>query len=111
MWLSGQWFGPELVERIAATIAAEPAISRRALSRRVCEWLEWRALTGTLREVGCRKALLELEQRGGIQLPARVEVANFTPAAATRRRPPEVAAVRCRLEELGAVVAVTSRYR
>ncbi len=112
MWLSGQWFGPELVERIAATIDAEPAISRRALSRRVCEWLEWRAPTGKLREVGCRKALLALERRGGIQLPVRVEVANFTPAAATRRSPPEVAAVRCRLEELGevAVMAVTSRY-
>jgi len=112
MWLSGQWFGSDLVERIAATLDAEPAMSRSALSRRVCEWLEWRAPDGKLREVGCRKALLELERRGGVQLPAREEVASFKPEATKRRSPPEVAEVRCRLDELGevAVVPVTSRY-
>jgi hypothetical protein len=112
MWLSGQWFGSELVERIAATIDAEPAISRSALSRRVCEWLEWRAPDGKLREVGCRKALLELERRGGVQLPECEEVASFGPEATKRRSPPEVAEVRCSLDKLGevAVVPVTSRY-
>jgi hypothetical protein len=112
MWLSGQWFGSELVERIAAAIASEPAISRSALSRQVCEWLEWRAPDGKLREVGCRKALLELARRGVVQLPDREEVASFKPAATKRRSPPEVAEVRCSLDELGevAVVPVTSRY-
>jgi len=112
MWLSGQWFGSKLVERIAATIDAEPAISRSALSRRVCEWLEWRAPDGKLREVGCRKALLELERRGGVRLPECEEVASFGPEATKRRSPPEVAEVRCSLDKLGevAVVPVTSRY-
>ena len=112
MWLSGQWFGAEQVERIAATIAADPTISRSALSRRVCEWLGWRAPDGRLREVGCRKALLELERRGIVHLPERQEVANFAPGAAKRGEPPEVAEVVCGLDELGevAVVPVTSRY-
>ena len=112
MWLSGQWFGSELVERISATINSEPAISRSVLSRRVCEWLEWRAPNGKLREVGCRKALLELERRGVVQLPDRKEVASFQPEARKRRHPPEIAEIQCSLGELGevAVVAVTSRY-
>ncbi len=112
MWLSGQWFGSELLERISATVESEPAISRSVLSRLVCEWLEWRAPNGKLREVGCRKALLELERRGAVQLPDRKEVASFQPEARKRRRPPEVAEVQCSLVELGevAVVAVTSRY-
>jgi len=112
MWLSGQWFGLEVVERIAATVKAEPAISRRALSRRVCEWLDWRAPDGKLREVSCRKALLELERRGHVALPACEEVPGFAPEAAKRRQPPAMPEVKCRLEELGAieVVPVTSRY-
>ena len=112
MWLSGQWFGAEVVERIAATVEAESTISRSALSRRVCEWLEWRAPDGKFREVGCRKALLELERRGIVQLPECEEVPSFTAEAAKRRSPPEVAEVRCSLDELGevSVVAVTSRY-
>lgn len=112
MWLSGQWFGLEVVERIAATVKAEPAISRRALSRRVCEWLDWRAPDGKLREVSCRKTLLELERRGHVALPACEEVPGFAPEAAKRRPPPAMPEVRCRLEELGAieVVPVTSRY-
>jgi len=112
MWLSGQWFGLEVVERIAATVKAEPAISRRALSRRVCEWLDWRAPDGKLREVSCRKALLELERRGHVALPACEEVPGFAPEAAKRRQPPAMPEVKGRLEELGAieVVPVTSRY-
>ena len=112
MWLSSQWFGPEVVERIAATVKVEPSISRRALSRRVCEWLDWRAPDGKLREVSCRKALLELERRGHVALPACEEVPGFAPEAAKRREPPAMPEVRCRIEELGAieVVPVTSRY-
>ena len=101
-----------MVERIGATLESEPSISRSALSRRVCEWLEWRAPDGKLREMGCRKALLELERRGVVRLPDCKEVASFKPEARKRISPPDVAEVRCNLDELGevAVVAVTSRY-
>jgi hypothetical protein len=108
MWLSGQWFGAEVVARIAAAVKTDPAISRRALSRRVCEWLDWRAPDGRLREMSCRTALLELQRRGGVELPACEKVTR----APTMRAQPTVAEVRGRLEDLGeiTVVPVTSRY-
>lgn len=55
---------------IRALTAAEPELSRTALSRRVCEDLDWRDPTGRLCEVSCRIALNELERAGEITLPA-----------------------------------------
>ena len=111
MWLSGQWFGAEVVARIVAALKANPSISRRALSRRVCEWLEWRARDGRLREMSCRKALLELQRRGCVELPACEKVAGVGASAAPPSAPVAVAEVRGRLEDLGeiTVVPVTSR--
>ena len=57
------------MERICNTVEMNPMLTRSALSRQVCEWLNWRAANGTLREVSCRKALLKLEARTAIRLP------------------------------------------
>jgi len=113
MWLSGQWFGPTMVERIASAVQVEPSISRRALSRRVCEWLDWRGPGGKLSEVSCRKALAELERRGKLELPRGCSIPQ--PAEAKASTVPEVAnaaEVRASLAELGEVelVLVSSRY-
>jgi len=62
-------FTEDLMTKIAETIKTEPSISRRQLSRRICEWMDWRSPNGKLREVGCRKALLELHRRKLIELP------------------------------------------
>lgn len=112
MWQSGQWFGADVVERIGSTIDSDPTISRSSLSRQVCEWLDWRGADGRLREVGCRKALLGLERRGLIELPAAEQVANFSRPVPEPPVPPNVAEVSCGLAELGEVeiVLVTSRY-
>jgi hypothetical protein len=112
MRLCGQRFGPELVDRISARIEAEPAMSRRALSRQVCEWLNWRAPNGKLREVSCRKALLRLHRGGHVRLPEPRRVPGFTAGPAERKLPPVVSKVRCSLAELGGVevVPVSSRY-
>lgn len=59
-----------MLERIQQTIDAEPGLSRAALSRRVCQWLNWRTALGQLKEVSGRVALLKLHRRGLIQLPA-----------------------------------------
>ena len=64
MRLLGQDFSSGLVKRIRAVVESEPARARSALARRVGEWLDWRTPTGRLREVSCRKALVELERRG-----------------------------------------------
>jgi hypothetical protein len=112
MWYSGQWFGPEVVARIAEAVEAVPSISRRALSRKLCEWLDWRSPSGKLREVGGRKALAELEKRGDITLPAPVQVREFERERGTGHQPVAVSEMRCNLDELGVVdvVEVTSRY-
>ncbi len=113
MWLSGQWFGREVVERIAATVQAEPSISRRALSRRVCEWLGWHGANGKPREVSCRKALLELARRGHVHLPACQAQPGCASTAPAPRATPAVAEVCCSLAALGQVdvMPVSSRHR
>ncbi len=73
MRLYGQDFGAATVARIRAAVSADPRLTRSALSRRVCEWLEWRAPNGALREMSCRKALLALHARGEIGLPSARE--------------------------------------
>lgn len=70
MRVSGQEIDAELIGRITATVEREPHISRRELSRRVCEWANWKAANGKPQEVSCRKLLLELHKRSVVHLPA-----------------------------------------
>ena len=70
MRLLGQTFGSDLIERIRTAINAGLETTRSGLSRRVCEWLDWRSVNGHLREIDARKALLALERAGLIELPA-----------------------------------------
>lgn len=107
MRLLGQFFSSEIVERVRAVVTSEPALSRSVLSRRVCEWLDWRTPTGQVREVSCRKALVELERRGMIPLPPP------RPLAGAERQAPgaeparvEVGSFDGTLAELGAVTLV-----
>ena len=94
-------------------LRSDPLLSRRAVSRRVCEWLGWRAANGRLKEVSCRKALLELDRQGLIVLPAAEECCfqrrGPEPSADPWSKAPEL---RCALEELGEIhiVPVSSRY-
>src|SRR6266702_1644731 len=96
------------MERIVSAVSAEPNMSRRMLSQQVCEWLDWRDPLGRLREMNARKALLELERRGVVVLPAARSVQNFKGDIAKAQPLPaiEVAKVECSFEELGAVQIV-----
>ena len=113
MRVCGREFSPEVIARIEATVGADPSLSRRALSLRVCDWLEWRAANGNRKEVSCRKALLALHRRGLIPLPV-ADTSRFRRSGA---EPPtdrvgETPERSCSLDELGEirVVAVSSRY-
>jgi hypothetical protein len=113
MQVGGREFGSDLIGRIQATVNAEPGLSRRRLSRRVCEWLDWRAPNGRLQEMSCRKALVELDRRGVVVLPECSRTYAFQ--RASPRGPaacPDLAPVQGSLGELGEVevVAVASRY-
>ena len=114
VWIGGQWFGAEVIERIKGEVLARPDISRRRLSQRVCEWLDWRDPLGRLCEGSARKALIELQRRGAVGLPKATPVANFkSEAAKADKAAIEVAQLECSLAELGAVeiVAITGKNR
>lgn len=100
--VSGQTFSDEILVRIAHTVAAEPKISRRQLSLRVCAWMDWHNPAGRPREMSCRKAMLEMHRRGIIPLPAVKKHYAFR-RARQAVAPPPLAAVQCSLAELGAV--------
>jgi hypothetical protein len=74
--VSGQEFSKEMIVRIQEAIDNEAGLTRSGLSRRVCEWLEWRTPKGKLKQVNCRLALLKLDEQGEIRLPAAKEFAG-----------------------------------
>jgi hypothetical protein len=72
------FWGMEIYEKISTEpfltsikdmISSEPNISRFELSRRICEQIQWRSDNGKLKEMSCRKALLELHRQGVLTLP------------------------------------------
>ena len=69
MLICGQEFSAPLLERIMHCVGEEPDLSRRALSRRVCEWLDWRSPNGQIKDMSCRVALGKLEEHGLLDLP------------------------------------------
>jgi len=68
MRICGQGFSRDLIGRIQEAIRCEPQISRRTLSRQICQWIEWRSDRGDWQEGVCRKALAELHRRELIEL-------------------------------------------
>jgi hypothetical protein len=102
-----------MIERIEAAGRAEPALSRRALSRQVCEWLDWRGPDGRWKEMSCRAALKKLETRGVLRLP---RVPAFSGVAGKRRGRGDdtlagLAPVEARLAAVGPVELVLVGHR
>lgn len=116
MQICGREFNAATIAQIEGILRTDPSLSRRALSLQVCELLEWRAANGRLKEVSCRKALLELHRRGLIALPAAepccFQRAGPQPPEPSLDRHCEAPELRCALEELGEIriVPVSSRY-
>ena len=65
----------EDIEFINRLIAENPADSRRALSKKLCEAWNWVQPNGALRDMVCRGFLLQLHRAGYIKLPPK----KFTP--------------------------------
>src|SRR2546427_12744254 len=70
----GTVFTGEMISRIQPKVNAEPDLSRRQLSRQVCEWLDWRKADGGWKEGSCRKALARLNRKKVLVLPARPRI-------------------------------------
>jgi Domain of unknown function (DUF4338) len=58
------------VEFIRDLIAKHPGVSRRGLSVKLCEALDWRQANGAFRDMVCRGLMLSLHRLGHIELPA-----------------------------------------
>lgn len=112
MVVCGQEFTAELLERISNLVIEEPQLSRRALSRRVCEWLNWRAHDGRLKQMSCRVALCKLARAGALRLPqARAALRAARCVASEHALQGVTVPVKTCLANLGRVdlVAVSSR--
>jgi hypothetical protein len=112
MYICGQHFSRSVIGQIQETLVAEPGISRRELSRRVCQWLGWRSASGRLQDMSCRKALAELNRQGIVDLPMLPERKYGFERSAASVIEPEVAEVACSLPELGeiSVRPISSRH-
>ncbi len=107
--VSGHEFSAELLERIRTEVRADPELSRSALSRRVCDWLDWKGPDDAPKQVSCRVALLRLHRRGLIELP---EAQGEVPRAPERvRSDANGDPVDCSLAELGELrVVLVTRF-
>ena len=89
---------------IRQLIAEHPALSRRALSKKLCEAWSWVQANGALRDMVCRGMMLMLHRAGRIELPP-VRRATPNPLSCTRKKPACVTIdqtpVQARLADLG----------
>jgi len=77
--ICGRNFTPELIARLNAT---SRDLSRRALSRELCAWLDWKGPSGTWQTANARIALKRLERAGHVSLPVRANPFVGSPRAA-----------------------------
>ena len=108
----GREFGSELIERLNQTA---PGQSRRALSRQLCQWLDWKGPSGHWQTTSARIALNRLQRSGLIQLPEPARPLA-QPLSRRSRRSKAIAmerpAIRGDLAEIGPVelILVGSRH-
>jgi len=103
---AGLEFPAALMGKIRARIEEDGELTRTQLSREVCGWMDWRAPSGELRELTCRLALLRLEERGQLALPARRScVRSRMPARRGQGR--GATELHCELADLGKIELVS----
>ncbi len=98
MIICSQKFNKKLVDGIQCMIDQSPDITRRALSQKVCEQLNWRTQNGRLQEGGCRTALAKLAKKGLICLPESKKI--FREKCIIEHKLEEL---ECALKELGEI--------
>lgn len=111
MNICGQHFSAAIVAQIHESIRQNPSISRRALSRQVCEWLDWRSPNAQWQDMSCRKALSKMQKLGILALP-RVEQSFSFQHSLPHPVAPVIPQLICSLADLGEiwVYPVSSRY-
>jgi hypothetical protein len=69
--LRGRIFTQDEISRIKSIVERLPGEHRFALSKLICEELEWRQHNGRLKDRSCRDVLLKLSEAGLLGLPER----------------------------------------
>jgi hypothetical protein len=102
----GRTITPADVQTIRALLAADPGLSRRALSFTLCETWHWIQPNGTPCDAVCRGLLLWLHRAGHIELPPPQWTTQKRWRARTSAPPPLIDAspLATTLRELGPVV-------
>ncbi len=106
MLVCGQHFTDEVIQKITLTVESEPTISRRALSLRVCQWLDWINPKGNPKEMSCRVALLKLYRQGIVKLPETTVEGLFEPKGEKEPFVEQIESICCDLNQLGGVELV-----
>jgi hypothetical protein len=96
---SGREFSEADIIAIQQVIEEKPGISRRALSREICERFDWRS-NGKLKQMSCRVALLKLERSGHMRLPEPREFGVRQQAQVKETAAERVVPIQSRLEKL-----------
>ena len=69
--VAGRWFDASELQVVTRLVAEGQQCSRAALMRQVCEHLDWRRPTGTLKVWECRDLFARLEAAGRLRLPPK----------------------------------------
>ena len=107
--ICGREFSSEVIARVNG---ASRDLSRRALARKLCRWLDWKGPSGTWQTTSARVALRRLERAGDIQLPPRANPFGRRCRRAPAERPLALPSIRGALAQIGPVelVLVGSRH-
>lgn len=103
----GRKFEPGLLAQIRARVrSGRDELTRAALSREVCEWMDWCDPAGRLQHMSARVALQRLEKSGHIELPAPRACAARKRGRKRWKSAHQPKRVKCDLAELGKVRVV-----
>ncbi|MCL5284872.1 MAG: DUF4338 domain-containing protein [Nitrospirae bacterium] len=86
---SGRDFSPDEILQIQTWIREDPTLHRTELSRRICRIFGWTKPNGSLKDMSCRAALLDMERDGRLTLPPlrRQSPTSLPPRPWTIRHP------------------------
>lgn len=106
----GRTIQPEELAAIKETVAACHRLSRCELVLTICEHLEWRSASGSLKADACHKLLEKLEIQGEVKLPGKRQItpAEVKPEPVPTPRTAATAPVAGRLQDLGPVQLATA---
>ena len=103
MLVAGRDFSEHILSRIRTRVLDDSTLTRSALSREVCGWMQWQGDDGRPKDVSCRVALLKLSRRGLIELPAAREILFGSPAQVSQAAQSSWLRIEAPLAQLGRV--------